>query len=144
MARKQNRLVLSKEKPSLAQFEEISSCIYFLNLISSIVLSATIFFSQISDPPLSGPPFYFIPSFSFHLCPPCVDQIVSVDPCHFSTFLKSLGSSCKAENYCLSITFSLMRPESQLQGIQCGGSSFPLDISQLPFVLYVYNAYLYQ
>ena len=43
-----DKLVLSKEKPSSAQSEEISSCVYFLNLITSTVLSATIFFSQIS------------------------------------------------------------------------------------------------
>ena len=94
--------------------------------------------------PLSGPPFYFILSFPFHLCPPRVDQIVDVDPCHISTFLKSLESSCKADNYCSGITFSLIRPESQLQSIQCGGSSFSLNISHLPFVMYVYNVYLYQ
>ena len=38
-------------------------------------------------------------------------------------------SSCKAENYCSSITSKLMRPESKLQSIQCGDSSFLLDIS---------------
>ena len=94
--------------------------------------------------PLSRPPFYFILSFPFHLCPPRVDQIVGVDPCHISTFLKSLGSSCKADNYCSGITSSLMQPESQLQNIQCSCSSFPLNIYHLPFVLYVHNVYLYQ
>ena len=37
-----------------------------------------------------------------------------------------------------------MRPENQLQSIQCGGSSFFLDISWLPFVLYVLSANPYQ
>ena len=58
------------------------------------------FLSQFSDPLFSGPPFYFILSSPFHLYPPCVDQIVSVDPYPISTFLKSLGSSCKAKNHC--------------------------------------------
>ena len=84
---------------------------------------------------------YFLPSF---ISPPCVNQIIGVDPCPINTFLKSLGSSCKAENYCSNITSSLMRPESQLQSIQCGGSSFLLDISQFPFVLYVHDAHPYQ
>ena len=137
-------LVLSKEKLSFTRSEEISTCIYFLNLITSTVLSATIFFSQIFDLLLSRPLFYFILSFTFHLCPPHVGQIVGVDPCHINTFLKSLGSSCKAEKYCSDITSSLMQSESKLQSIQCGGSSFPLDISQLSFVLYVHNIYSYQ
>ena len=55
-------------------------------------------------------PFYTI--FSFHLYPPRTDQIISVDPCPISTFLKSLGSSCKAENYYSGIISSLMQPES--------------------------------
>ena len=54
--------------------------------------------------------FYTI--FPFHLYPPRADQIIGVDLCPISTFLKSLGSSCKAENYCSGITSSLMQPES--------------------------------
>ena len=53
--------------------------------------------------------FYTI--FPFHLYPPCPNQIVGVDPCLISTFLKSLSYSCKAENYCSGITSSLMRLE---------------------------------
>ena len=37
-----------------------------------------------------------------------------------------------------------MRPEIQLQNIQCDDSSFFLDILWLPFVLYVCSAYPYQ
>ena len=37
-----------------------------------------------------------------------------------------------------------MWSQSQLQSIQCDCSSFLLNISQLPFVLYVHNAYPYQ
>ena len=117
--------VYLKEKTFSAQFEEIGFCIYFLNLITSTVLRVTVFFSQFSNPFLLGPPSYFILSFPLHLCPPHVAQVVGLDPCHINIFMKSLGSSCKAENYCSSITSSLMRPESQLQSIQCDDSSFP-------------------
>ena len=54
----------------------------------------------------------FYTTFPFHLYPPCVDQIVGVDPYSISTFLKSLGSSCKVENDCSGIASSLMRPEN--------------------------------
>ena len=54
--------------------------------------------------------FYTI--FPFHLYPPRADQIIGVDSCPISIFLKSLGSSCKAENYYSGITSSLMQPES--------------------------------
>ena len=54
--------------------------------------------------------FYTI--FPFHLYFPRADQIVGVDLCPISLFRKSLGSSCKVENYCSGITSSLMRPES--------------------------------
>ena len=84
-------------------------------------------------------PFYTI--FSFHLYPPHVDQIIGVDPCLINTFLKSLGSSCKAENYCSGIISSLMQLESQLQSIQCNGSSISLDISQLSSVLFLPDTY---
>ena len=93
---------------------------------------------------LSLPSPYFILSLCLHLCPPRVGQIVGIDSYHINTFLKSLESSCKAKNYCSGITSSLMQPESQLQSIQCGGSSFLLDIFQLPFVLYVHKAYPHQ
>ena len=66
-------------------------------------------------PPFLGYSLYFISPSSLHLYPPCVDQIPDVDPCPINTFLKSLESSCKAENYCLGITFSLMQLKSQLQ-----------------------------
>ena len=46
----------------------------------------------------------------------------------------------RLKNYCLEVTFSLMRPRSQLQSIQCGGSSFPLDIFGFPSFLYIYGA----
>ena len=43
-------------------------------------------------------PFYTI--FPFHLHLSRANQIVGVDLYPISTFLKSLGSSCKAESYC--------------------------------------------
>ena len=54
--------------------------------------------------------FYTI--FPFYLYPPRADQIIGVDSCPISIFLKFLGSSCKAENYCSGITSSLMQSES--------------------------------
>ena len=101
-------------------------------------------FFLIPDPPLLGPSLCFITSSSFHIYPPCVDQIAGVDHCPINTFLKYLGSSCKTENYCSSITSSLMWPKSQLQSIQCGGSSFLLDIIWLPSVLCFQDVCPYQ
>ena len=60
-------------------------------------LIVTVFPSQFLDPSLSLPSSYFILSLPFHICLPRVDQSVGVDPCHISTFLKSLESSCKVE-----------------------------------------------
>ena len=117
------------KKIVLGIIQEISSSILFQKLIISTVLITIVFLSQFSDLLLSGPPFCFIFSSSIHLCPSHVDQIVGVDHYYISTFLKSLRSSCKTENYCSGITSSLIRPECQLQSIQYSGNSFPLDIS---------------
>ena len=46
----------------------------------------------------------------------------------------------RLKKYCSKVTSLLMRPGSQLQSIQCGGSSFPLDIFGFPSFLYVYGA----
>ena len=54
--------------------------------------------------------FYTIPP--FHPYHPRANQIVDIGPCPISTFLKSLGSSWKAENYRSGITSSLVWPES--------------------------------
>ena len=112
-------------------------------LYVSLEFVATVFFSSFSDPFPLGFSFYFILSSSFHPYPLRVDQIADVDSCSISTFLKSLGSSCKIENYCLDITSSLMWSESQLQSIQCGGNSFLLDIIWLPSILCFQDAYPY-
>ena len=113
-------------------------------LYVSLEFVATVFFSSFSDPFPLGFSFYFILSSFLHLYPLRVDQIAGVDSCSISTFLKSLRSSCKVENYCLGITSSLMRPESQLQSNQCGGSSFFLDIIWLSSVLCSQDACSYQ
>ena len=61
------------KKSSSAQSEEIGSYIYFLNLVTSTVLVATVFFSQFPNPFPLGSSFYFIPPSAFHLYPPRVD-----------------------------------------------------------------------
>ena len=48
----------------------------------------------------------------FHLYPPRADQIAGVGSCPISTFLKSLGSSWKVENYYSCITSLLMQPKN--------------------------------
>ena len=71
--------------------EEVFLYISLLNLITSPIFVATVFFYLSSDPLSSAYSFYFIlPSF-FHLHPLRVDQAVGIDSCSISTFLKSLG-----------------------------------------------------
>ena len=67
-------------------------------------------FSLDFHPLLSMPLSFYIP-FLFHLYPLHARWMVGVDTCPISTFLKSICSSCKAENYCLGITSTLMRPQ---------------------------------
>ena len=55
---------------------------------------------------------FFYTTFLLHLHSPYTDQMVDLDTCHISLFLKSLCSSCKVENHCSGITSTLMRPES--------------------------------
>ena len=55
-----------------------NSCFYSVFLLISWFSFLRVFF-----------PFYTI--FFFHLHPPHVDQVIGVDPCPISTFLKSLG-----------------------------------------------------
>ena len=126
-----DRFYLKKIVTGTIRGDQSSSCSYNISL-----LILDLFPSRSS--------FYFILSCFFHLHPPRVDQIVGVDSYPISTFLKFLGSSCKAKNYYSSITFSLIRSESQLQSIQYGGISFFLDIIWLPFVLCFQDVYPYQ
>ena len=46
----------------------------------------------------------------------------------------------RLKKYCSEVISSLMWLGSQLQSIQCGGSSFPLYIFEFPSFLYVYGA----
>ena len=62
-----------------------------LNLITSPIFVATMFFNLSSNPLSSGYYFSFILSSFFHLHPPRADQVAGIDPCSISTFLKSLG-----------------------------------------------------
>ena len=86
---------------SLAQYEEINSCIYIyiyiylLNLGTSLVLLLIVFFSFFFDPPPLGSSFSFILSSFFHLHHPCIDQVPGFGPCPISTFLKPLGVAVK-------------------------------------------------
>ena len=62
--------------------------IFLLNLITSLVPVVIVFFPQSLSLRSCFP---FILSSFFHLHPPHVDQVVGIDPCPISTFLKSLG-----------------------------------------------------
>ena len=100
------------KKIVIAQSEEISSCIFLSNLITNIILDCYNVFLLVSQSPPLIASFSFYTLFPFHLYPPRVGQLVGVDTCPISIFLKSLCSSCKAENYYLGITFTLMRLKS--------------------------------
>ena len=65
--------------------------ISLLNLITSPIFVATVFFYLSSNPPFSRYSFSFILSSFFHLHPPCIDQVAGANPCPISFFLKSLG-----------------------------------------------------
>ena len=71
----------------------------------------SVYFLILQSPFLRASPLFYTTS-PFHLYPPRVDQIVGVDPYPISTFLRTLGNSCKVENYCSGIASSLMRPEN--------------------------------
>ena len=64
----------------------------------------------ISQSPSLITSFFFYTLFPFHFCPPRAGQMVGIDTCPISIFLKSLCSSCKVENHCSGITCTLMRP----------------------------------
>ena len=130
-----NKFVLGSIRGGLFQYILIeNSYRYGLNCYSAFSYKFPILILRVSIP------FYTI--FTSHLHPPHADQIIGVGSYPINTFLKSLGSSCKAGNHCSGITFSLMRPESQLGCIQCGGSSFSQDILGFSSILCSYNAYL--
>ena len=87
-----NRFYPKKKKFVLGIIRgDVFSYISLLNLVTSPICVATVFFYPSSDPLSLGYSFSFIPSSFFHLHPPHLDQIASVDSYSISTFLKSLG-----------------------------------------------------
>ena len=109
---------------SLTKSEEVCSFILLKSSIKSSSLES-LFISPffLSSPHLFFSFFFYIPS-PFHLHLPLVCQMASADTCPISTSYKSSYSSCKAETHCSGITSTLIGPGSQLQCINCGGSSF--------------------
>ena len=93
------------------QFIYIYIYIYISSLIIDTILNCYSVFLLISWSLSLIASFSFYTLFSFHLYFPRADQIVGVDTCPISIFLKSLCSSCKAENHCSGITSTLMRSE---------------------------------
>ena len=99
------------KKIVIAQSEEISSCIFLSNLITNIILDCYNVFLLVSQSPPLIASFSFYTFFLYHFYLSRVGQMVGVDTCPISTFLKSLCSSCKAENYCSDIISTLIRLE---------------------------------
>ena len=99
------------KKSSSAQSEEISSYILLEVGYKYNTNGYNVSFLILRSPSLRTSPLFYTIS-PFHLYYPCVGQIVGIDSCPINTFLKSLVSSCKAKNYYLGITSSLMWPES--------------------------------
>ena len=126
MKRTGRQIDLNQRKLSQAQSEEISSYIFFTSLITNLVpdyYSVSLLISRSLS--LIASVFFYTLS-TFRLNPPRAGQMVGVNTCLINTFLKSLRSSCKAENHCSGITSTLMQPKVQLQSIQCGDKSFLL------------------
>ena len=83
------------------------------SLITNTILDCYSVFLLISRSPTLRvflPLYNIFPFHDLHL--PHADQIVGVDLCPISTFLKSLSSNYKAKSYCSGITSSSMRSES--------------------------------
>ena len=110
---------------------------------TSTILIATVFFSYFSNPSLLGSLLLFILHLFLHLYPTRGQLMVYTDTCPISLLQKSLGVVVRLKKYYSEITSSLIQPESQLQSIQCSGSSFSLDIFGFPSFLYVQGACLY-
>ena len=85
---------------------------FYSSLITSSIIDCYSVFLLISRFPSLRVFLSFYTIFPFHLHLPRANQIVNVDHCPINTFLKSLGSSYKAESYCSGITFSLMQPKN--------------------------------
>ena len=94
----EDKLVKSKEnhprhsprRVVLIYFSQVWLQVQSFDCYSVFLLISRSFTLKVSRP--------FYTTFPFHLHLPRVDQIVGIHPCPISTFLKSLGSSCKAES----------------------------------------------
>ena len=126
-----------------ARSNEVSSIINQLNrlLIQFWLLQS--FLSLFSDPFPLQYPLSFILRLFFHLYSTRGQLMAYADPCLISLFQISLGVAIRLTKYYSKITYSLMRPESLLQSIQCSDSSFPLDIFEFPSFLYICEAHPY-
>ena len=82
----------------------------------------------------------FILHLFLHLYPIYRQLRVYADTCPLASSRILWGMVIRLKKSCSKVTFSLMRPGSQLQNIQCGGSSFPLYIFGFQSFLYVYGA----
>ena len=100
------------QKSLSVQSEEISSYIFLSSLVTNAILDCYKKNFLISQSPSLIALFPLYTLFPFHLYPSRADQMIGVNTCLISTFLKSLCSSCKVENYCSGITSTLMRQES--------------------------------
>ena len=91
--------------------------IYQLKIVTDTILIATVLSLSILQSLSLRVPLLFYTIFPFHLHhfhlhPPRANQIVGVGSRPISTFLKSLGSSWKVENYCSGITSLLMQSKN--------------------------------
>ena len=90
----------------------MSFYVFPTDLITMLVLDYYRISVLISRSPSLIASFLFYTLFYFHLHPSRADQMVGLDTCPITTFLKSLGSSYKAESHYSGITSILMQPES--------------------------------
>ena len=119
--------------------------IFLLDLVTITVLSTTVLsFHQLLDALTIMGFFSFIfPLFTLSLPSTCRSNgwLLSLSHQHL---LEPFSGSYKVEHHCSDITFTLMRPKSQLQSIYCDGSSFPSDISYFLLTLSLPDVYPYQ
>ena len=81
----------------------------------------------------------FILHLFLHLYPTRGQLRVYADTCPISLLLKYLGDGYKAEKVLFRGHFLINAAKELAIKIQCGGSSFPLDIFGFPSFLYVYG-----
>ena len=128
--------------PSKFALNTIRECQFLYNLIkqvtNTILIATVLSFSIFPIPSLKVLSLIYI-IFPSHPPPTRGQQIAQVDPCPIHPLLKSLRVAVRLKKHYSKITFSLMQLGSQMKSIQCGGSSFSLDIYELPSFLYVHD-----